>query len=281
MFDYDFMRLAFAGTTLVALMAGPVGWFLLLRRQAFAAHALPHAGFAGAGAAVWLGCAPLLGMVSATVLAGLAMACESPEPHNPFAPIRRDAMTGLVLTASLGIGLWCLHRANGMASQATNLLFGDVLGLTLGSLELLAGVLVASFALMGFLWRPLLFASISPVQAAARGVPMRLVGLLFMLAASLTAAASSVVAGALLSFSLMIGPAAAALRLQLAPVPGVLFATMSALLLSWGGLALSWQDDAPVAFWIALGAVGLYAGSCLFMRLTSHKRGVAVRGEAP
>lgn len=261
MFEFDFMRHAFLGCFLVSLIAAPAGWLLLLRRQAFAAHALPHIGFSGAAAAVWLGVAPLEGMLAATLLAGLFMAWEGHASHSTFHLVQRETMTGLVLAASLGIGLWCLHEANGATNKATMLLFGDVLGIDQTSLGVLAGVGVVCAGLLAVLWRPLMFASLAPELAAARGVHMRMVSLGFMAMAALAAAACSVVAGALLSFSLMIGPAAAALRLELPPVRGMLFSLLAALALSWGGLALSWWTDAPVAFWISVGAVLVYVGA--------------------
>ncbi|TPW33985.1 metal ABC transporter permease [Oecophyllibacter saccharovorans] len=266
MFAYDFMRYAFLGCLLVALIAAPTGWFLLLRRQAFAAHALPHIGFSGAAAAVWLGVAPLEGMLAATLLAGLFMAWESQTPHDTFQLVQRETMTGLVLAASLGVGLWCLHEANGATNRATTLLFGDILGITPRDLEVLGSVGGVCALLLALMWRPLLFASLAPELAAARGVNMRLVTLGFMTLAALASAACSVVAGALLAFSLMIGPAAAALRLELPPIRGILFSLGTALVLSWGGLMLSWWTDAPVAFWISVGAVLLYMIACLVRR---------------
>lgn len=268
MLEFDFMRHAFLGCFLVSLIAGPIGWFLLMRRQAFAAHALPHIGFSGAAAAVWLGVAPLEGMLTATLLAGLLMAWEGRDPHATFRLVQRETMTGLVLAASLGIGLWCLHEANGATNKATTLLFGDVLGIDIASLEILGVVGAVCAGLLVFLWRPLLFASLAPDLAAARGVKLGRVTLGFMALAALAAAACSVVAGALLSFSLMIGPAAAALRLELPPARGMIFSTVAALSLSWGGLALSWVTDAPVAFWISVGAVLLYGGAEGIARLS-------------
>ncbi|MXV36419.1 MULTISPECIES: metal ABC transporter permease [unclassified Saccharibacter] len=272
MFDFPFMQHAFVGCLLVSLLAGPIGWFMLLRRQAFAAHALPHIGFSGAAAAIWLGIAPLWGMMGSSLIAGLLMAQESKGEGGTFAPIRRESMTGLVLAASLGIGVWCLHMANSASNQASTLLFGDVLGLSAHTLFSLGGILIFCISVLGIIGRPLLFSSIAPDLAQARGVPITLLSRLFMMLAAFATAACSEVAGALLSFSLMIGPASAALRLELSPTKGLLFSLVSALCLSWGGLILSWYTDAPVAFWIGIGAVALYISASIIQHLRQTRR---------
>lgn len=263
MFEFGFMRHAFLGCFLVALMAGSVGWLLLLRRQAFAAHALPHIGFSGAAASLWLGFPPFPGMILSTMLAALAMIGEERRGKDHHLPAfwRRETMTGLVLAASLGLGVLCLHEAANATGQTSRLLFGDVLGLDwLNILSLMVVFCLCSLGL-AILWRPLLFSSLSPVLAQARGVPVRPVSAGFMLIVALASSACSEVAGALLSFSLMIGPAASALRLNLPPVSGIIFSMLSALGLAWGGLVLSWYTDAPVAFWIGTGSVALYFAS--------------------
>ncbi|EHH67696.1 metal ABC transporter permease [Gluconobacter morbifer] len=264
MFEFDFMRHAFEGSAIVSVMAGSVGWFLSLRRQAFAAHALSHVGFSGAAGAVWLGYPPLGGMVLFSLLTGLAMGCERDAGEG--ASVQRDSSIGLVLAASLGLGTWFLHKANGASSLATTLLFGDVLGIdgrTLGELGVVALICLTGLTMLA---RPLLFASLAPEVARARGVPVRAVSLAFMLVAALTCAACAEVAGALLAFSLMIGPAAGALRLSLRPLAGLVFSVGGALVLSWGGLVLSWQTDVPVPFWTGMGAAGVYGLACLGSR---------------
>lgn len=264
--SFPFMQHAFLGCLMVSLLAGPMGWFMLLRRQAFAAHALPHIGFSGAAASILFGFPPLWGMIGSSLIAGLFMAHESRGEDGTFGPLRRETMTGLVLAASLGIGVWCLHMANGASNQATTLLFGDVLGLDRSTLLGLAGVLSVCIIALSIIGRPLLFSSIAPELAEARGVPLQSLSRLFMALAALATAACSEVAGALLSFSLMIGPAAAALRLEFSPKWGLVFSAVTALLLSWSGLVLSWYTDAPVAFWIGTEAIILYALASLLKR---------------
>ncbi|MDF7673281.1 iron chelate uptake ABC transporter family permease subunit [Acetobacteraceae bacterium ESL0709] len=258
MLGYDFMRHAFVGCFFVSLLAGTLGWFMILRHQIFAAHALPHIGFSGAAAAIWLKLSPFTGMIVSSLAAGLFMVTDDRKKSHLSLPIQREMMTGLVLAASLGIGVFCLFEANSASNQATNLLFGDVLGLSFGTLLVLACVTVFCLTMLVLLGRPLLFSTLAPELAEAQGVRLSVISYGFMAMVALASAACSEVAGALLSFSLMIGPAAAALRLGLTPVKGLTFSVLGALALSWGALICSWYTDFPVAFLIGIGAVGLY-----------------------
>ncbi|WP_068171715.1 metal ABC transporter permease [Neokomagataea thailandica] len=272
MFAFEFMRHAALGCVLVSLLAGLVGWFLLLRGQAFAAHSLTHVGFSGAAGAVWLGCSPLMGMGAFSLIAGLVLGYERQQGRNP---LNRDGVTGLVLSASLGLGMLFLHLSNGASSMVTTLLFGDVLGLSWASLQVLIGVTLLCCAALAVFGRPLLFASLNPEMALARGVPVRGLSVALMLVSALACAVCSEIAGALLSFSLMVGPAATALRLGLSPLWGMVSSVVMALALSLGGLALSWQTDVPVPFWIGAGALALYLAAGGVMRF------VGLRVRAP
>lgn len=272
MFSFPFMQHAFIGCFMVSLIAGSIGWLMLLRRQAFAAHALPHIGFSGAAASIWLGISPLIGMISSSLIAGCIMAHEGKEHKSTFQPLRRESMTGLVLAASLGFGVWCLHMANSASNQASTLLFGDILGLSRLALITLGAMVAVCAGLLALVWRPLLFSSIAPELAEARGVSLSLYSHIFMALAALATTACSEITGALLSFSLMIGPASAALRLELSPKWGLIFSILTALTLSWGGLILSWYTDAPAAFWIGIGALFTYISASTLQNLKNTLR---------
>src|SRR6201984_3498354 len=156
MFEYDFMRSAFMASGIAAILAGLVGFFLVLRSQTFAGHALSHVGFAGATGAVLLGISPLWGLVALTLLAGIFMGLLGERLH------QRDVAIGIVLAMSLGLGLLFLHFFTAYASQATTLLFGNILGVdaaTVWTLLLLGIVAIAALAVLS---RPLLFASLQP-----------------------------------------------------------------------------------------------------------------------
>lgn len=156
MFDYEFMRAAFLAGTIVAIVAGAVGYFLVLRNLAFAGHALSHVGFAGATGAVLIGVAPLWGLVLFTALAGAAMGMLGDRVRG------RDVAVGIILSFALGLGLLFLHFYTSCATQATALLFGNVLGVSMQGEWSLLGLAVVSLAALAVISRPLLFATIDP-----------------------------------------------------------------------------------------------------------------------
>ena len=210
MLEYDFMRNAFAAATIVAIVAGLVGYFLVLRGQAFAGHALAHVGFAGASGAVLVGIAPLWGMVALTVMAGIGMGAIGERFGG------RDVAIGIVLAFSLGLGLLFLHFFTAYATQATALLFGNVLAVDVGTIWTLLWLGVVSVGTLALISRPLLFASLLPELAEAKGVVLWLYSVLFLAIVALAVAECVQIVGALLVFSLMVGPAAAAQRLTTA-----------------------------------------------------------------
>ena len=250
MFTYDFMVNAFIAATIVAIMAGAVGTPLVLRGQSFAGHALSHVGFGGAAAAILLGVPPLWGMVAVTVLGGIGMGLLGTQAGE------RDVAIGLVLSVSMGVGLLLLSFYTAQASQATALLFGNVLGVDADMLWALAGLGVVALVSLAVIARPLLFASLQPELAAARGVKVRLVSVLFLALVALAVAACVQVVGVLLVFALMVAPAATALRVCGRVLPATALAIGLALAQSWAGLTLAYVTDWPASFWIAsLGAL--------------------------
>ena len=242
---------AFIAATLVALVAGAVGTLLVLRGQVFAGHALSHVGFGGAAGAILLGLPPLWGLVALTVLGGVGMGLLGARAGE------RDVAIGLVLSVSMGAGLLFLSFYTAQASQATALLFGNVLGVEPNTLWALAGLAGLTLLALGVIARPLLFASLQPELAAARGVPVRLVSVLFLALVALTVAACVQVVGVLLVFALMVAPAATALRLSGRVLPAMALATALALTQSWAALWLAYATDWPTSFWITvLGSAG-------------------------
>ena len=189
------------------MLAGIVGVFLVARGQTFAGHALSHVGFAGATAAGLIGIAPLAGMVGFTLAAGIAMGLLGERLS------ARDVAIGIVLATSLGFGLLFLHYYTSFATQATTLLFGNVLAVSTDTLGILAVLALAALAALAIVSRPLLFATLQPELAEARGVSLRLTGIYFMAIVALTVSACVEIVGILLVFTLMVGPAAAAERL--------------------------------------------------------------------
>ncbi len=254
MFAYDFMRTAFAAAGVVALLSGIVGFFLVLRGQTFAGHALSHVGFTGATGAVLFGLPPLWGLVGFTMLAGFAMGVLGEKLSG------RDVAIGMMLSLALGLGLLFLHFYTAYASQAAALLFGNVLGVDTAALWTLAGLAVVSLGALAIISRPLLFLSLQPELAEAKGVPTRFISTAFLVIVAIAVAECAQIVGVLLVFTLMVGPAAAAQRLTTHVGNGVALAVAFALAEAWGGLALAYLTDWPTSFWItALSAAVFFA----------------------
>ena len=245
MFQYDFMQNAFAAAGIVSVVAGLIGYFVVLRSQTFASHALSHVGFAGATGAVLFGLPWLWGLIGLTVIAGIGMGALGERLEG------RDIAIGLILAMSLGLGLLFLHFYTAFATQVTALLFGDVLGVDHTTLVTLAASGALAIALLGAIARPLIFASLQPELAEARGVSLRLVSILFLAVVALAVAQSAQIVGVLLVFTLTVGPAAAAQRLTTRLGPGVALSVAFALAESWLGIALAWYTNWPTTFWIA------------------------------
>ncbi|HVC55104.1 MAG TPA: metal ABC transporter permease [Stellaceae bacterium] len=252
MLDYEFMRHAFAAAAVVAIVAGAVGYFLVLRGQTFAGHALAHVGFTGATGAALVGIAPLWGLVVMTVAAGIGMGAIGERLA------QRDVAIGLVLALSLGLGLLFLHFYTSYASQTTTLLFGNVLAVDAGTVWILAALGAVSLATLAIIARPLLFASLQPELAEAKGVSPRLYGVLFLAIVALATAECAQIVGVLLVFALMVGPAAAAQQVTGTVAAGVAVSAVLALFEAWFGIALAYYTDWPSSFWITALSAAVY-----------------------
>ncbi|MEA2778499.1 MAG: zinc/manganese transport system permease protein [Rhodospirillaceae bacterium] len=257
MFAYDFMVNAFAASGIVAVVAGIVGYFLVLRGQTFAGHALSHVGFAGATGAVLIGIPALWGLVAFTVAAGLGMGVLGERVSG------RDVAIGVVLSLSIGLGLLFLHFYTAYATQVTALLFGNILGVDPSTLWTLLVLAVLSLGALAIIARPLLFASIQPELAEAKGVSLQLVSLLFLAIVALTVSECAQIVGVLLVFALMVGPAAAAARLTSRLRSGVALAAVLALGEAWLGITLAYYTDWPTSFWITALSAAVYFASLL------------------
>jgi zinc/manganese transport system permease protein len=244
MFEYDFMRTAFAASGVAAVLAGTVGFFLVLRGQTFAGHALSHVGFTGATGAILFGLSPLAGLVGFTVVAGVGMGLFGEKLAE------RDVAIGMMLSLALGLGLLFLHFYTSAATQAAALLFGNVLGVDSAALVNLVVLAVLSLAALALIGRPLVFASLQSELAEARGVPLRFVSAAFLAIVAVAVAECAQIVGVLLVFTLMVGPAAAAMNLTRGLAAAVALSAALALAEAWGGLTLAFYSDWPVSFWI-------------------------------
>jgi zinc/manganese transport system permease protein len=246
MFEYDFMRNAFAAAGVAAVVSGLVGYVLVLRGQTFAGHALGHIGFAGATGAALIGVAPIWGLVGFTVAAGIGMGLLGERISG------RDVAVGVVLALALGFGLLFLHFYTAFATQMTALLFGNVLAVERSTIVMLVALAVVTLGALAAIMRPLIFASLQPELAEAKGVPLRFVSTAFLAIVALAVSESVQIVGILLVFALMVGPPATAQRLVTGLWSGMALSAVLALAEAWLGIVIAYQTDWPVSFCIAL-----------------------------
>jgi zinc/manganese transport system permease protein len=258
MFAYEFMTNAFVAAGIVAVVSGLVGFFLVMRGQTFAGHALSHIGFAGATGAGLIGLAPLWGLIGFTLIAGVAMGLLSERISN------RDVAIGVVLALALGFGLLFLHYYTAFATQATALLFGNVLAVDRETIVTLTVLGIITLVALGVIMRPLIFASLQPELAEAKGVPLRFISTAFLAIVALAVSECAQIVGVLLVFTLMVGPPAAAQRITTALWSGLIVSALLALAEAWLGLTMAYYTDWPVSFCIAvLSALGYFAALAL------------------
>jgi zinc/manganese transport system permease protein len=251
----SFVQHAFYAVTAVALAAGPVGYFVVVRRQAFAAHAIGHVGFAGAAGAILLGVSPVVGLLAFCLGAGLLIGAGGAELSD------RDAVVGVTLTAALGLGVLFISLYTGYANAAYSILFGQILGVTSGDLVVVSALSLVVLVVLSASYRPLLFASVDARAAEARGLSVRGLSFLFMALLAVTTVVAIQIVGVLLVFSLLVAPAAAAERLTNRPGRAVAVSLLLALASAWLGLFLAVWWGGPVSFWITALASAAYLGA--------------------
>ena len=256
MLEYDFMTNAFMAAGIVAVVSGFVGFFLVMRGQTFAGHALSHVGFAGATGAGLLGIAPLWGLVGFTLAAGLGMGFLGERISG------RDVAIGIILALALGFGLLFLHYHTAFASQATAILFGNVFAVDRATIAILAGLSTITLIALAGLMRPLVFATLQPELAEARGVSLRAVSMAFLGIVALAVSECAQIVGVLLVFTLMVGPPAAAQCVTTRLWSGLACSALLAVTEAWCGIAMAYYTDWPASFCIAVLSAAAYF-SCL------------------
>jgi zinc/manganese transport system permease protein len=244
-----FMMNAWTTGTIVAVVAGVVGYFVVLRGSAFPAHAIPKGAFAGAAGASLLGINTLIGLAVFSVLGALGIGSLGRRG-------RRDVVTALALVMMLALGAAFLSRTTQYEPEIYSLLFGEILGVSTSQILPVVVIGIVCVAAVVVLYRPLMLSSIVPEVAAARGIRGHRIEICFLLVVALATAVTVPVVGALLIFSLMIGPPAAARSLTSRPVLAMALSVAIALLTVWAAIALSYQYNWPVGFFVGvLGAL--------------------------
>lgn len=248
----------------VALVCAPVGVFTVVRGQSFAGHAFSDITATGGSAAFLLGINPLLGFAAMGLLGGGAMEMLGAERQRG-----RDLATGILLGLGLGVSALLLYlstTSNSTSGTAVTVLFGSIFAVNSSTLPLVVALGALALVLVGLVYRPLLLSSISPDLAAAQGVRLRLVRLAFMVALPLSVALSALTIGAILSTALLIGPAAAALRLARSPGRAIAWAAAIGVGATWAGIVMAYdsytwppaQQGWPVSFFVVVLVLGAY-----------------------
>jgi zinc/manganese transport system permease protein len=263
----SFMVHAWIVATIVAAVAGVVGFFVVLRGSAFAAHAIPNGSFAGAAGAALVGANALVGLGVFSLLSALGISGLSRRG-------RRDVGTALTLTLMLGLGALFLSLKSEYESQVYSLLFGEVLGVSTNELvptAVLAAICVASIAA---LYRPLLLSSVLSDVGEARGISSARMQLLFLAVVALATTMTVPVVGTLLIFSLMIGPPAAARSFTASPSRALLLSVLIALVTVWAAIAASYQTNYPVGFFVGTISAAAYAAGRTWAAWIGRQRAV-------
>ena len=244
-----FMQHALIGGSLVAVAAGLLGYFVITRQNAFAAHALAHIGFPGATGAILIGVPVTLGLAVFCVGGGLLIGLLGRRVAD------REMATGTILALATALGVLFASLASANASTTTSVLFGNLLAISRDQLLVYGAFTLVVVGTLAVLARPLMFASVDPAVAEARGVPVRALGLAFVVLLALTITMAVQVVGTLLLFALVVTPAATALRITARPGRVALIAVALALGSVWGGLVLAAMVDLPPSFFIVSLAV--------------------------
>ncbi len=255
MFDilqYQFIQNAFIAGTCVAIVAAIMGYFLIVRGLTFAGHALPNIGFAGAAGAVLLGVDPVIGLLAFTISAAIAIGILGKALRE------RDIVVGIIMVFALGLGILFLSLYSGYAERVYSILFGQIVGISLQNVLFTAAASFLTLVVLLILYRPLLFSSFDPEVAEARGVPVNVLALSFLVLVAITVSIAVQIVGALLFFTLLIGPAATTLRIVQRPLWAILLAVILGICYIWLGIFLAANGTWPVSFYIATISFAVY-----------------------
>src|SRR5258706_4579744 len=244
LFRYEFMVHAFEAGTIVAIVAGAIGYFVVLRASSFAAHALSHIGFAGATGAVVLGVSPVFGLLAFTLVSGITIGALGNRLRG------RDVTIGIVLAWTLGLGVLFISLYRGYATEAYALLFVEILGISATDVAITLVAGIATVAALIAVYRPLLFSSVDEDLASAKGVPVTALSIAFMAILAVAVTEAVQVVGVLLIFALIVTPAPIAVRFTSRPSTAILTGIVLALLFTWIGLAVAYCSPHPVSFFI-------------------------------
>jgi zinc/manganese transport system permease protein len=255
---YPFMVNAFRAGTIVALIAGVMGWFMVTRRQSFAGHTLAVAAFPGAAGAALIGISAVYGYFGFCTAAAVVIALGTRNSGAAGGRASESALTGIVQAFTLACGMLFVALYQGFLNGTTALLFGSFLGITGAQVAVLAAVGGTVLAVLAVIGRPLLFASVDAQVAAARGVPVRALSVTFLVLLGAAVAETAQITGALLVFALLVMPAATAQRLTPRPLAGPVLAVVIGWVVTWAGLIAAYYTPYPIGFYVTSFAFAAY-----------------------
>ena len=244
LWSFEFMRNAMEAGTIIGILAGIIGYFVVLRRSAFASHALGHTGFSGAAAAVLVGAQPVYGLLVFTIVTAGGMAVLGNRTSS------RDVTIGTMLAFALALGLLFLSLYNGYAQEAYSILFGEVLGISASEVAFTFWSSIGVMVVLALIYRPLLFASLDEDVAEAKGLPLTLLNLAFLVLLAVAISFAVQIIGVLLIFALMVTPAAIAVRLTSRSLTAVIVSVAVAVSAVWAGLFVALWTNYPASFFI-------------------------------
>ena len=269
MLRYSFVQNALLAGLLVAIVAGLVSRFVVARNMSFAVHALAEVGFTGSTGFILIGLSPVLGLLTGSMLTAVFIGTLGLRVRE------RDAVVGVVMSFGLGLGVLFLTLYSRYATEAINLLFGAITSVTSGDVMLLTGMSVVTIGGLAVMYRPLTFATVDPIVAEARGVPVRLISVLFLLLLAAAVAEAVQVVGVLLILTLLITPGATAERLTAHPGLATVASIGVALLATMGGILLALVTTVPVSFYVTGIAFVCYMAARFGGRTLGRIRGIA------
>jgi zinc/manganese transport system permease protein len=261
MLAFHFMLNAVRAGTVVAVVAAAIGYFMVLRRQSFVGHTLSVAGFPGAAGATYLGLATPLGyfgfcVAGALIIAALPGSGRASSELGGYGA--ESAVIGIVQGFALACGFLFVSLYKGFLTDLNSLLFGSVIGVTDDQVITLLLAGVSCLAVLAVIGRRLLFASVDPEVASARGVPVRVTSAVFLVLLGVAAAGASQITGSLLVFALLVAPAATASRITARPALGLLLSVNIAVVVVWAGEGAAFFSPYPIGFWVSTFAFGLF-----------------------
>ncbi|HET9172139.1 MAG TPA: metal ABC transporter permease [Actinospica sp.] len=275
MFHDSSMVTALIAGTAIALACGLVGYFLVLRAQVFTGDALSHVAFTGSLAALAFGVNLRVGLFAACVLIAVLLGALGRSGRAD------DVVIGNVFAWVLGLGVFfmTLYTTNQSGSsgsggnQTVNVLFGSILGISSGQAVIALAIGLGVSLVMLLIARPLLFATLDEAVAAARGVPVRLLGYVFLVLIGVTAGEASQAVGSMLLLGLLAAPAGTALLITDRPFVGMAVSAVLGVFEVWAGLTLSYfVPNPPTSFWIMTVAATTYAGAVAYSRILQRRR---------